>query len=115
MIIDLLKKQKIAISFFIVFAVIILLIPPFSWGNELTKTVDERFDIAYYYKNKIPFKEHDFLFNNIKKNFAVSGKNIYLERHLLQSELIIELFIALLLSFILQMLINITKQQLHKG
>jgi len=100
------NKNKILIGSFIFLSIVISLFPPFSWGDERLRTISERQRIHYYYEDKIPIKEYDFLFNDLKKEFVFSNNTITLERHLIISELLLEIFIAFLLSVFLQFLYN---------
>lgn len=100
------NKNIILIVIFIFLSIIISLFPPYSWGNEKLKTTNERQSVHYYYGDKIPIKEYDFLFNDLKKEFIISNHKISLERHLIISELLIELFIAFLFATLIQYLYN---------
>lgn len=99
-----LQKNIILIFSFIILSFIISLFPPYSWGDEKLRTQNERQRVSYYYENKIPFKQYDFLFNDIKKEFPIGKNKVVLERHLILSELIIQLFLAFLLSILVQFL-----------
>jgi hypothetical protein len=99
-----LQKNIILIISFITLAFIISLFPPYSWGDEKLKTERERQRINYYYENNLPFKQYDFLFNDIRKEFKIGNNKITLERHLIVSELIIQIFLAFLVSILIQFL-----------
>lgn len=99
-----LQKNIVLIISFITLAFIISLFPPYAWGDEQLKTEKERQRIKYYYEDKLPFKQYDFLFNDIKKEFNFGNNKITLERHLIFSELFIQLFLAFLLSVLIQFL-----------
>lgn len=99
-----LQKNIILIVSFITLAFIISLFPPYSWGDEKLKTERERQRISYYYENNLPFKQYDFLFNDIRKEFKIGNNKITLERHLIVSELIIQIFLAFLFSILVQFL-----------
>lgn len=96
------SKYKILIGSFILLSVVISLFPPFSWGDERLRTLSERQTTHYYLKDKIPVKEYNFLFNDLKKEFIFDNSKIMLERHLIISELLIEIFIAFLISIFIQ-------------
>jgi len=96
------SKYKILIGSFIFLSTVISFFPPFSWGDEKLRTISERQTIHYYLEDKIPVKGYDFLFNDLKKEFVFSSSKVTLERHLIVSELLIEIFIALLISIFLQ-------------
>lgn len=96
------SENKILIGSFLLLSVVISLFPPFSWGDEKLRTISERQTIHYYLEDKIPVKEYDFLFNDLKKEFIFSNSKVILERHLIISELLIEIFIALLISIFIQ-------------
>ncbi|MCL5029038.1 MAG: hypothetical protein M1480_08470 [Bacteroidetes bacterium] len=100
------SKNKILIGSFILLSIVISLFPPFSWGDEKLRTISERQTIHYYLEDKIPVKEYDFLFNDLKKEFIFSNSKVTLERHLIISELLIEIFMAFLISIFLQFIFN---------
>lgn len=74
-----LQKNIILILSFIILSLIISLFPPYSWGDEKLRTQRERQRVNYYFENKIPFKQYDFLFNDIKKEFTIGKNKIVLE------------------------------------
>lgn len=98
------SKNKILIGSFILLSTLISLFPPFSWGDEKLRTMSERKKIYSYLEDYIPLKEYDFLFNDLKKEFVFANKKVVLERHLIVHELLIEIFIAFLVSILFQFL-----------
>jgi|GEM_PF-3674684 hypothetical protein len=100
------NKNKILIVSFLLIGAIISLFPPFSWDNERLRSPNDRDRLNYYFEDKIPVKGYDFLFNDLKKEFIFSDNKVVLERHLLLGELLIETFIALLISAFFQFLYN---------
>lgn len=110
------QKNTILVICFVILASTISLFPPYSWDVELLKNVrdwQKRQRIIRYFENKIPFKEYDFVFSNIKKEFNIGDKKVTLERHLIFPELIIELFLALLFSVVAQLLYDYSKRFLY--
>ncbi len=61
---------KYFIAVFIFLAVIVSLFPPYEWGNERLKTLEERRSNRYI-KDKLPVKTYDLIFNSNKKYFVL--------------------------------------------
>lgn len=62
---------KYFITVFIFLAFIVSLLPPYEWGNERLKTLEERKSNKDI-KDKLPVKTYDLIFNSNKTSFKLS-------------------------------------------
>jgi hypothetical protein len=64
------KDYKIGLCVFLFLATVISLLPPFEFGNEKLKTLQER-NANYRISEKLPVKKYDFIFSGIKRNIIL--------------------------------------------
>jgi hypothetical protein len=101
---------KASLAIFVLLAIIISLFPPFEFGDEKLRTLEER-NLYYSIADKLPIKEYSFIFSDNKKKFDLGWvwddyrKDAYqeictLHRTIIFSELLVEYILAFFVSII---------------
>jgi hypothetical protein len=69
------KDYKIGLCVFLFLATVISLFPPFEFGNEKLKTLQER-NANYRISEKLPVKRYDFIFGGVKNNIILDYRTL---------------------------------------
>lgn len=98
--VNIMNKLKPAVFVFLIMSSIITLFPPFQWGNERLRTIEERKASRNIYSDILPVKEYNFIFSPFKKDFTINNNIASLNRELITSEIILEYLFAIIFSSI---------------
>lgn len=93
-------KLKPAVFIFLILSSFITLFPPFQWGVERLRTIEERKTSQNIFSDNLPIKEYNFIFSSSKKEFTVNNNTVSLNRVLITSEIILEYVFSIIISLI---------------